>query len=93
MWKYIVKRILLMLLTTFIILSLTFILMKMLKMQTAPGTAEQQKAFYDNQVALGYMYIVTDHTVTSDVTLAPIGGVVWRYNVLSGYVPIFYLDS
>ncbi|HML99826.1 MAG TPA: ABC transporter permease [Bacilli bacterium] len=86
MWKYIVKRILLMLLTTFIILSLTFILMKMLKMQTAPGTAEQQKAFYDNQVALGYMYIVTDHTVASDVTLAPIGGVVWRYNIY----PVMY---
>ncbi|MCH5152879.1 MAG: ABC transporter permease [Clostridiales bacterium] len=56
MWKYIAKRILLALLTAFIILSLTFILIKLLPVQRFLGTTEQRTAYYENEVRLGYLY-------------------------------------
>lgn len=56
MWKYVLKRVGLIFLTTFIILSLTFILMKLLPLDRAVGQIDQQIAFYENQVRLGYMY-------------------------------------
>ncbi len=55
MGRYILKRIGLMLLTAFIILSLTFILMKLLPIDRPAGQINQQLAFYNNQVVLGYM--------------------------------------
>jgi len=57
MIKYTIKRILLVFLTAFIILSLTFILMKMLPVQAPAGNVNTQKSFYDNQVFLGYAYV------------------------------------
>ena len=59
MWKYVLQRIGLIFLTTFIILSLTFILMKTIPMELPLGGSLVQKAFFDNQVKLGYMYVVT----------------------------------
>ena len=56
MWKYILKRIVLALITAFIILSLTFILIKMLPPTKSVGTPPQQAAYYDNEVRLGFMY-------------------------------------
>ena len=56
MWKYIVKRIALALITAFIILSLTFILIKMLPAEKSIGTFQQRMAYYENEVRLGYMY-------------------------------------
>ena len=56
MGKYILKRILLAFITTFIILSLTFILLKMLPIERVMGTAAERTAYYESEVRLGYMY-------------------------------------
>lgn len=56
MWKYILKRIALAFITAFIILSLTFILLKLLPPAKSMGTPQQQSAYYENEVRLGYMY-------------------------------------
>lgn len=55
MGKYVLKRVLLALLTTFIILSLTFILIKLLPATKFVGKPEQRIAYYEEQVRLGYM--------------------------------------
>ena len=55
MGKYVLKRVLLALLTTFIILSLTFILIKLLPIDKFVGKPEQRIAYYEEQVRLGYM--------------------------------------
>lgn len=55
MAKYVIKRILLALLTAFIILSLTFILIKLLPPEKSVGAVGQRLAYYDEQVRLGYM--------------------------------------
>ena len=55
MWKYVLKRIVLMIFTMFIILSLTFILIKCLPPGTPGGLETDQIAFYLRQVNYGYM--------------------------------------
>lgn len=55
MWKYVLKRIGLAFLSTFIILTLTFILMKMLPFEVDPGDSRAQFNFYMNQVYQGYI--------------------------------------
>lgn len=62
MVKYILQRIGFILLTTFIILSLTFILIKMLPPDDPGGQIDAQLAFWNHQVALGYYYEVDAHT-------------------------------
>lgn len=57
MWRYVLKRLVLMLFTAFIILSLTFILMKLIPFERPPGNNDAILRFYNNQVRLGYMYI------------------------------------
>ena len=56
MWKYILKRIGLAFLTAFIILTLTFILIKLLPAERFLGNVQQRTAYYNNEVRLGYMY-------------------------------------
>ena len=56
MWKYILKRIGLAVITAFIILSLTFIFMKMLKPERFVGTYSQRMAFYIDQEHSGYLF-------------------------------------
>lgn len=56
MWKYVLKRIVLAFITAFIILSLTFILMKLLPFTKPLGTNQQQFAYYLNEVRLGFVY-------------------------------------
>lgn len=57
MWKYILKRIVLALITTFIIISLTFILIKLLPPERmVTGNPASQAAYYEKEVTLGYMY-------------------------------------
>ena len=58
MLKYILKRVVLVFFTCFIILSLTFILMKMIPVPPAVGSSAAVLAFYNKQVNLGYMYVV-----------------------------------
>lgn len=55
MWKYILKRLVLAFVTTLIILSITFILMKLLPNDIPPNEA-QKKIFLAEQVRLGYMF-------------------------------------
>ena len=56
MGKYVVKRILLAVMTAFIVLSLTFILVKLLPMQKAlGGDAATKLAYYLKQEQLGYL--------------------------------------
>lgn len=80
MLNYILKRIALIFMTTFIILSLTFILMKMLPLERPQGLIDTQIAFYENQVVLGYMYRVpATPGATADVILTS-GGRTYLYN-------------
>ena len=55
MAKYVLKRIGLAFVTTFIILSLTFILVKLLPFQRPIGGDAQQIAYFDKQYSLGYV--------------------------------------
>lgn len=55
MWKYVLKRIGLALLTSFIILSLTFLLIKCLPFERPVGMIEDQYAYYETQVADGFV--------------------------------------
>ena len=56
MWKYVLKRVILAFITAFIILSLTFILMKLLPFTKPLGTNDQQFSYYMQEVLLGYVY-------------------------------------
>lgn len=80
MKKYVIQRILLILLTTFIILSLTFILMKLIPADPPIGTYTQQKAYFERQVLLGYMYRVTDGPDAKSDWTVIINGTSYRYN-------------
>ncbi|MGN1294915.1 MAG: ABC transporter permease [Bacilli bacterium] len=55
MTKYVLKRIALALMTAVIILSLTFILIKLLPFQKPLGQEAQQFAYYQDQVRLGFV--------------------------------------
>lgn len=72
MWKYILKRVGLALVTTIIILSLTFILMKMLPFQMPVGNDRTKYSFFMTQVYEGLLY-------TSRRELPKMGDYVWYY--------------
>lgn len=55
MVRYVIKRIILALITAVIILSLTFILMKLVPMERMAGSLASRFAYYERQVSLGYM--------------------------------------
>ena len=55
MVKYVIKRVLLAIMTAIIILSLTFILIKLLKPERVLGDMSARFTFYEEQVRLGYM--------------------------------------
>ena len=56
MGKYVLKRIILSFVTLFIILSLTYILIKLLPFERPIGGDAVQVAYYDRQYNLGYVY-------------------------------------
>ncbi len=60
MGKYVLKRVILALITLIIIMSLTFILIKLLPFQKPVGQASAQFAYYQDQVRLGFV-IRFDH--------------------------------
>ena len=64
MWKYVLKRLGLALVTSFIILSLTFILIECLPFERPIGKAEDQYGFYEDQVHDGFV-LSFDHPVES----------------------------
>ena len=72
MWKYVVKRICLAFVTAFIILSLTYVLMKLLPFQMPIGTKEQVYSYFMEQVHQG---IVID----SNKELVGYGDALWVY--------------
>lgn len=55
MWKYVLKRIGLAIVTCFVILSLTFILIQCLPYSKPLGTNDQQFAYYLREVSLGFV--------------------------------------
>lgn len=72
MWKYVLKRICLALITAFIILSLTYILMKMLPFQMPIGTKEQVYAYFMEQVHQGLV-------IDSSKELEGYGDLLWSF--------------
>ena len=55
MWKYVLKRMCLALVTSFIILSLSFLLIKCLPFERPIGMVEDQYAYFETQVADGFV--------------------------------------
>ena len=72
MIKYTIKRLILAFFTAFIILSLTFILMKLLPFQKPLGTAQVQYGYYMSQVADGFVVRFTSEK-------AGYGELLWYY--------------
>lgn len=70
MTKYVLKRLALAVLTCFVILTLTFFLMKMLPFAEPTGSLSIKWAFYQKQVNLGYV-------IQSDVELNHLGTALW----------------
>lgn len=60
MRKYVLKRVLLVLLTAFIILSLTFIMMKFLPFQEPVGQANDKLRYYNDQFVQGFVLRFTE---------------------------------
>jgi len=56
MGKYVLKRVILSFFTLFIIMSLTFILIKLLPFERPVGGDDVQVPYYDRQFNLGYVY-------------------------------------
>ena len=81
MTKYVLKRIGLAVVTAFIILSMTFIFMKMLPIPKPAGLPATVFGFYEKQVALGY--VLDFRQATSGY-----GDLLWEYN--DGFVTHFY---
>lgn len=70
MWKYVVKRLLLAFLTAFIILSLTFILMKLLPFSEPIGMAADKFRYYSDQARQGFV-------IDSSTPLEGYGDLLW----------------
>lgn len=73
MWKYVLKRIGLALVTTVIILTLTFILMKMLPFQMPVGNDRTKYSYFMTQVSEGLV-------MTSRRELPKMGDYLWYYS-------------
>ncbi|MCM1194434.1 MAG: ABC transporter permease [Corallococcus sp.] len=84
MWKYVIKRVLLALLTTVIILSLTFIFIKLLPVKKYQGRPPQRAAYYAEQVRLGYIYATDtpeEGVEPADIVLFDDGTTTYYYQV------------
>lgn len=83
MVKYTIKRILLAFITIFIILSLTFILMKLLPFSKPAGMPDAMMAYYENQVHLGYV-------TSSETELTGYGEILWQFKDSRGIYTYYY---
>ncbi len=83
MGKYVLKRIGLAFITTFIILSLTFILVKLLPFERPIGSDAVQIAYFDKQVHLGYVYRLQAET-------DKYGMLLYKSNATKGRVNYYY---
>lgn len=82
MLKYVLKRIGLALITTFIILSLTFILMQLLPFSRPIGNENAQYSYYNHQVYLGY--IIDSPSAIANQSL------LWSYKDPTGTMHFYY---
>lgn len=64
-WKYVIERILLIFLTAFIILSITYLLLMSLPVTTVGSKPVEAWAFWNRQVQLGYYYNVENAELLS----------------------------
>lgn len=83
MWKYVLKRIGLALITAFIILSISFMLVMLLPFSKPVGTSEQMFSYYMYQVNLGY---VKDYIIATPSA----GELLWSYTDSSNLTHYFY---
>lgn len=86
MTKYVIKRILLALCTAFIILSVSFILIKLLPFEKPIGTDATLFSFYERQVTMGYFEKYT-------TLQAQYGDPIYRYYNSSNGVTSYYYQS
>ena len=83
--KYVIERLLLAIVTGFIILTLTFILVKILPEQLPAGEIAQKFSYYQEQVSLGY------YLASPNPALTQYGSAVWTYtDEYSQQVTYFY---
>lgn len=83
MWKYVLKRIGLAIVTAVIILSLSFILMKCLPFSKPLGTDEQKFSYYLKEANLGYV-------IDSPIPLNDMGELLWSFTDGSKQTHNFY---
>ncbi len=83
MWKYVLKRLVLALITAIIILSLTFILIKLLPFTKPVGPNETQFGYYMKEVTDGFVYDLTKET-------SKYGELLWHYTDTTGTEHYFY---
>lgn len=83
MWKYVLQRIGLALLTAFIILSLTYILVAALPAQQIVGDDKVMYAFYNYQVAQGF-------AIDLGEVNAAYGSFLWKYRDIDGVLHVWY---
>ena len=82
MFKYVLKRVGLALITAFIILSLTFILMKLLPFAKPISQESTQFSYYEAQVHLGYVYKFNElHPEFGDYLWSPKNSSIYYYQV------------
>lgn len=83
MFKYTLKRIILAFITVCIILSLTFILMRLLPFSQPGGFPSQIFAYYQKQVNLGFV-------ISSETELKGFGSLLWKYDDGVGNILYYY---
>lgn len=86
MWKYVLKRIGLALMTSFIILSLTYLLIKCLPFERPVGMIQDQYAYYEGQVADGFILRFTN-------SQAEYGELLFKYEAKSINTTYYYYQK
>lgn len=86
MHRYVIKRVLLALMTAFIIISLTFILFKLVPPTTPSGLDAEKMAYYENQVGLGYF-------IKSSNQLPQYGEALWSHLDNSTAITYYYYNK
>ena len=79
MLRYTLKRIGLIFITAFIILTLSFVLMKLLPFERPVGLIDQLIGFYEQQVKLGYFTRLTEAQSSSAEVILTRGNIVYFY--------------
>ena len=86
MIKYTIKRLILAFFTAFIILSLTFILMKLLPFQRPLGTVQAQFGYYQSQVSDGFV-------VVFEQEMKGYGELLWSYQPAGSKATYYYYQT